>query len=115
MLKRAVFAGMLACLTCGLASLGCSPPDRQDTGPGDRVDAPPSTPFPDARPVAGRADAPPFVELPDGGVVDPGLPGSCGSEVDCPAPDDCCFIFLEPPGVCVPGSVDPVLGCFPDI
>lgn len=101
----------------GLISVfGCEPPDREGSDPGGpRPDARASA-FADARPPIVVPDGPPLSRLPDAAIpIGPGLPGACETESDCPAVDDCCFIFLEPPGVCLPGSYDVVLGCFPDL
>ena len=105
------------CVIGLIAIVGCEPPDREGTGTErDRPDAR-SGVFADARPPIVVPDGS-LSQLPDAGLPvgpDPGLPTPCERETDCPAVDDCCFIFLEPPGVCIPGSYDVVLGCFPDL
>jgi hypothetical protein len=68
-----------------------------DSGGGGFPDA--NMSLPDARVFP---DAAPIPDAPVGGGGDAGL--FCNSSTECTNAGECCFILLQPPGFCVPGT-----------
>jgi hypothetical protein len=103
---------LVACAQAGERGGDSPAPDGSSSG---FVDAAPLPPIPDAAPLP---DAPPSSGLPDatpgtgGADADPGP--FCASSTECGVPGECCFYLIMPPGFCVPGQEDPILGCLPD-
>lgn len=86
-------------------------------GDGDDDDGTPGGPdaaigFPDA-PTGGFPDAP-TGGFPDAPIFsnDAGSGLFCQDNSDCPKSDECCFILVDPPGFCTPGT-DIGGVCFP--